>query len=153
MKHTIRTKTLDTDSVKADLQAGKIQAHELGMWISQKWETQDDTMLDLLQTISWDRNIRCELSLVAQWSTLFIQAWMKDQTLKQTLTSYEYPKGIPNLTKNQTDDWTIEGNKLKHNHYLSDVVELHWDAVECGETFLFSTRHVLLPDHTILKFD
>ncbi|EGR1604345.1 hypothetical protein D6L34_25180 [Vibrio parahaemolyticus] len=149
MKHTI----LDTNGLKADLQEGKILAHELGMWVSQKWKTQDDTMLDLLQTISWDRNIRCELSLVAQWSTLFIQAWMKDQTLKQTLTSYEYPQGVPDLTKNETDKWTVEGNQLKHKQYIGDVVELPWDAVENGEEFLFSTRYVLLPDHTILKFD
>lgn len=153
MKHTIRTTTLDTDGLKADLLQGKIQAYELGMWVSQKWKTQDDTMLDLLQTISWDRNIRCELSLVAQWSTLFIQAWMKEQTLKQTLTSYEYPQDVPDLTKNETDKWTVEGNQLKHKQYIGDVVDLPWDAVESGETFLFSTRYVLLPDHTILKFD
>ncbi|EGR1624659.1 hypothetical protein D6L30_25035 [Vibrio parahaemolyticus] len=153
MKHTIRTTTLDTDGLKADLQEGKIQAYELGMWVSQKWQTQDDAMLDLLQTISWDRNIRCELSLVAQWSTLFIQAWVKDQTLKQTLTSYEYPQGVPDLTKNETEKWTLDGNQLKHKQYIGDVVELPWDAVESGETFLFSTRYVLLPDHTILKFD
>ncbi|EGR0993175.1 hypothetical protein EGX54_25510 [Vibrio parahaemolyticus] len=152
MKHTISTTTLNTNGLKADLQEGKIQEYELSMWVSQKWKTQDDAMLDLLQTISWDRGIRCELALVAQWSTLFIQAWVKDQTLKQTLTSYEYPDGVPNLTKNQTDEWTVTGNKLKHNSY-GDVVELPWDAVENGEEFLFSTRYVLLPNQTILKFD
>ena len=153
MKHTIRTTTLDTVGLKADLLEGKVQAYELGMWVSQKWQAQDDAMLDLLQTISWDRNIRCELSLVAQWSTLFIQAWMKDQTLKQTLTSYEYPQGMPNLTKDATDQWTVEGNKLNHKQYIGESEELGWDAVESGDTFLFSTRYVLLPDQTILRFD
>jgi hypothetical protein len=90
---------------------------------------------------------------VAQWSTLFIQAWMKDQTLKQTLTSYEYPQGVPDLTKNETDRWTVEGNQLKHKQYYEDVEVLRWDVVESGEEFLFSTRYVLLPDQTILRFD
>ena len=146
-------KALDTSGLKADLQQGKIQAYELGMWVSQKWKTQDDTMLDLLQTISWDRNIRCELSLVAQWSTVFIQAWMKYQTLKQTLTSYQYPNVMPDLTQNQTDDWTIDGNELKHKDYIGDVEELRWDAVENGEEFLFSKRYAVLPNKTILRFD
>lgn len=158
-----RKKMLDQDLMKADLQSGKLPPVELAMWLIEAWKS-DQTKekyahgFNVLEIISHDRNIRCDLSLVVQWANVFIQAWIKDKTMMETLTSYEYPNGIPNLTIDVTNDWVINEPDEFGNYSITcktygHTIPFRWEMVENGQFARFTTRHVMLPDQTILQFD
>ncbi|MEZ8694265.1 hypothetical protein AB6D15_18440 [Vibrio splendidus] len=154
---------LNVELMKADLQRGKLLPVELAMWLIEAWKSNPEKEkyaqgVNVLEIITHDRNIRCNLSLAVQWANVFIQSWIKDQTMIETLTSYEYPNGIPNLTIDVTNDWVINEPDQFGNYSITcklygHTVPFRWEMVENGQFARFTTRYVMLPDQTILQFD
>lgn len=92
--------------------------------------------------------------LVMQWGPVLNQC-SSEMTLKENLLAYKYPRGLPNLTQEQTTDWIIERDfmRMKHKRYYGETVRFQWAVPQPDGVYLFSTRFVLCADNTVLLFD
>ena len=156
---------------KAKLQSGEYSVHQVAEWLRTEYNKKslEPAFVSLTAELTLNRGIDVDFQksfpLVIWWSRIFLQAWIKDQTLEQALLTYEYPDGKPDLTKNETAAFTVEGDTLQPKAAFQEIVDLAsafqintaqdlvWQAKENGKVFKFNADYVLMPDGTILKFD
>ncbi|MCM0083047.1 hypothetical protein L4X63_15755 [Geomonas sp. Red32] len=98
-------------------------------------------------------------SFMKQWERVLCQnasILCSGGTLKEALLAYQYPRNLPNLTKDKTSDVIpdMENGELYFPQY-DETVRLYWEVSSSEEvgTYWFNTRYALCPDGTVLMFD
>ncbi|WP_067585348.1 hypothetical protein [Endozoicomonas ascidiicola] len=122
---------------------------------------------DLLKELTVESNkkysMNAPMTLVKQWTPLFIQLELYQRdNLQNAIEHYEYPPGIPNLTKDRTKDFTVDLDNrwILSNQYLDDdgnpeLIETPWQVKDSrnDHQFMFGNRFVVMPDDRVLMFD
>ena len=141
----------DLAGLKEDLNSGKMDLWELANFVMSK---ADEDGGDLIEQMLSDSGITADKAIAVQWAPLFIQNWMNDQTLDYTIHNYKYPAGIPDLTKDRTNDYEImnDGSTIRHIEY-NECVDLDYDVVTGTATYKFGRRYLVTPEKQVLKFD
>ena len=101
--------------------------------------------------------------VVKQWAPLFLQLGLYQRdNLKQAIEQYEYPDGMPNLTKDRTNDFTVDWltQRIVSLHYRDEdgypeTIKTNYlvNDSENFQDFMFGVRHVVMPDNRVFQFD
>ena len=147
---------MTTDDLKQQILNGELDEFRLASWMVNAKESQRHSVPIVIDAVTIERGIMCnDNALVLQWGSVFVQAWVKDQTLAHTLRYYKYPAGMPDLTKNVTKLWDLnrQNMKMQSRVYRDEFVDLKWQAFEGDDCMLFSNRIVVMPNDDIFQFD
>ena len=88
----------------------------------------------------------------SQFMPILLQAIAKDTDLKTTFFNYEYPDGIPNLTKDRTKEFEIHETHIRHTGY-DENIPFDWKIEQNGSNFKLTNRSILIDNETLLFMD
>lgn len=141
----------DWDIVLSGIKDGEIDTFSAAMHASSSQECADSFAQYVASKMGIE-DTKIHRTTIVQYAPVFLQAMLKDRSFKDALLNYEYPNGLPNLTKDRTDDFDIRDDGLWHKTYL-ELVELPLSIKHQNDTFRLSTQFIVINEKQILKMD